>query len=85
MSALSCARCGRKLAEGEVRRVPGAVVWGAATACAFFHGGLWAREQLTRPYCARCRALLVPGIVLAAVGIFAVAAAGAIVWLRGTR
>jgi len=54
MNKLSCARCDRELAPGDERHVPTFIAGTTAFAFAFFHGGMWAKETLDKPFCARC-------------------------------
>ncbi len=83
MNLLTCSSCRRPLTDAEVRRVPDFVGWVAAFAFAFMHGGLWAREELRGPYCARCRAKIVPATLIIAALIFGAVAFGARLWLKG--
>jgi hypothetical protein len=81
MNKLSCARCDRELAPGDERRVPTFIAGTTAFAFAFFHGGMWAKETLDKPFCARC-ARVVAGIsVLACAAVLAAATAGLTLWL----
>jgi hypothetical protein len=79
----SCARCGRVLSPGEERRIPGLVAEGTAFAFAFFHGGMWAKETLNKPFCARCVRGVVGLAALAGALVLAAASAGLALWLRG--
>jgi hypothetical protein len=79
----TCNWCGKDLGDLGERFVPRLVRYPAAVAMAFIHGGMWAMQWLAKPFCARCRGILVP-LVLAGV-----AAAAAFVsflvrlWMRG--
>lgn len=84
MTASTCARCDRRLAPGEARRVPPLVAEATALAFAFFHGGMWAKETLDKPFCAPCVRRVVSLAVAAAAAVLAGAALGLIVWLRGS-
>jgi hypothetical protein len=85
MSPAFCTRCGRPLAPGEERTVPSFVAEATSFAFALFHGGMWAKETLFKPFCASCvrkvnaLALLVSAIALT------LGALGAAVWLHGPR
>lgn len=65
--------------------MPRPVVWATALAFGFFHGGMWAKETMDKPFCARCvrqtvrLALAVSAVVLTG------ASAGLLLWLRGPR
>lgn len=83
MTTGSCASCGRGLPAGEERRVSRPVVWAVSLAFGFFHGGMWVKETMDKPFCERCArqtarlALAVSAVVLAG------ASAGLWIWLRG--
>ncbi|HVE13839.1 MAG TPA: hypothetical protein VNI01_10630 [Elusimicrobiota bacterium] len=79
-----CAACERALGEKEERFVPPVLRYAAAFLFAFAHAGMWAMQILAKPFCPRCRGLLVPSIVVACAG--AVAAVGWAVryWLRAS-
>jgi hypothetical protein len=83
MAAVSCARCRKPLAPGEDRRVSPALALAASFAFAFMHGGMWAKEELSRPYCEPCRrsttrlAAVMTAVILFFAGI------GGVIWLRG--
>jgi len=79
----SCAYCGRALPPDEERRVPVLVAEGTALAFAFFHGGMWAKETLNKPFCAACVRRVVALAAAAAAVVLAGAALGLVVWLRG--
>lgn len=85
MTPLSCALCGDALEAGQARRVPGPVAGTTSFAFAFFHGGMWAKETLDKPFCARCVRKVVGLAAAAAAVVLAGAALGLAVWLRGTR
>lgn len=59
------------------------LVWATSLAFGFFHGGMWAKETMDKPFCERCLrqteklALAVSAVVLAG------ASAGLWLWLRG--
>ena len=79
----ACARCRKELRPEQARRVPAWVKWVASFSLAFAHGGMWANEELSRPYCARCRAVVIPmALSIAAVGL-TLAGVGLLIWLRG--
>lgn len=77
---MRCAWCRRELAAGEERRVPAVVKVPASVALAFMHGGMWVFRELSQPYCARCRARLVPFVVAATLAVLAAAAMGVAIW-----
>ena len=79
----TCARCGRRLAPDEERRVATFLAAATEIAFAFFHGGLWAKETLGKPFCASCVRLVVGLAVLISAVVLAAAAFGAAVWLHG--
>lgn len=83
MTTSACARCGRALSEDEERRVPVLVAEGTALAFAFFHGGMWAKETLNKPFCARCVRQVVSLALAVSAVVLAGAALGLAVWLRG--
>lgn len=76
-----CSACGRALAEDQARRVPAALRWLAAFALAIGHGGLWAKTELSRPYCARCVVRVAAFAALLACVMLAAAGFGAYLWL----
>lgn len=80
-----CARCGRELSTGGEARVPGWIAAVASTAMAFLHAGMWMRESLDAPFCARCRRRIVVVISALSAVVLSAAAAGVAVWLRGPR
>ncbi len=75
----ACARCRRERA----RPVPRWVKWAASFSLAFAHGGMWANEELSKPYCARCRALIIPLSLSFAALALLLASVGLALWLRG--
>jgi hypothetical protein len=83
MTNVSCARCGRALGPGEERRVPALVAEATAFAFAFFHGGMWAKETIGKPFCARCVRVVVGAAVAACAVVLTGAALGLALWLRG--
>ena len=84
MNLGACARCGRALTPGSGRRVPAFVAAATAIAFAFFHGGLWAKEALRGPFCARCVRAVAGLCVLVSAGVLAAASFGLALWLHGT-
>jgi hypothetical protein len=78
----ACGFCGRSLTPEEERRMPWFARIPAAIAMAFVHGGMWAMEGLAQPFCARCRAVLIPIILGAVCLVFGVVAFLAHLWLR---
>lgn len=85
MTTGACASCGKSISSGEERRVPGSVVWAISIAFAFGHGGMWAKELMGKPFCARCVSRVVTVALAVSAAILAAAAAGLAVWLRGPR
>jgi len=79
----ACARCGRALPPGAGRHVPAPVAAATEIAFAFFHGGLWAKEALGKPFCARCVRVVVGACVLVSAGVLAAASFGLALWLNG--
>lgn len=77
-----CNRCRLLLAVHDSGLVPSWVVTTASLALAFGHAGMWVQEELSRPYCARCRAWIVPLAVAAAALIFVVVFGIAAFWLK---
>ena len=76
-----CARCGKEGAEP----VGAWLRWLASLSLAFAHGGMWAQEELKKPYCARCRVRVV-AFSLALTGVaLLLASGGLLIWLRGPR
>jgi len=80
---MNCARCGRGLMNGSGRMVPAPVAAATAFAFASSHGGMWAKETLDKPLCARCVRTVVGLAVLASAAVFAGASLGLAVWLHG--
>ena len=70
-------------ARGEERLVPRFVAAATEIAFAFFHGGLWAKETLDKPFCARCVRTVVVLAVLISAGVLAAASFGLGLWLHG--
>lgn len=83
MANAQCAWCRKVLKPEEVRRVPVPLAWMTAFAMAFMHGGLWANEELRRPYCAPCRARIAPMAVALTAVIACGVGFGLRLWLRG--
>jgi hypothetical protein len=81
MKQTACSRCGRELAPGRVRHVPAFIAGTTAFAFAFFHGGMWAKETLGKPFCARCARFVAGVSVLACAAVLAAATAGLALWL----
>lgn len=77
----ACGYCRKPLSPGEERRVPRLLAWLAAFALAIGHGGLWAKSELARPYCARCLWKVAGFALLLASVISALAGVGARLWL----
>jgi hypothetical protein len=81
----SCARCGRALTPRSERRVPAFLAAATEIAFAFFHGGLWARETLSQPFCARCvRVVAALALAISAV-VLAAASFGLALWLHAPK
>lgn len=76
-----CSRCGKLLAGAELARIPLPLAWAAALALAMAHGGMWTRAELAKPFCARCRRRVAGFVLLAALVMAAIAAAGIRLWL----
>jgi len=85
MISRNCARCGGVLPPGRGRPAPAWVKVLASTALAFMHGGMWAHEELSRDYCAKCRRTVSAIALGLASVILAAAAFGVALWLRGPR
>ena len=81
----TCARCRRQLEAGEERRVPRLVVLIASFSLAFAHAGMWANEELRKPYCARCRRRVIPLVLGGIAFALALVSVGLRIWLRGPR
>lgn len=81
----ACARCRKELSSAEERRVPRLVVLIASFSLAFAHAGMWANEELRKPYCGRCRAVMIPLALSFAVVAMTLAGVGLAIWLRGPR
>ncbi len=79
---MECARCKRPLRPGEERRIPRLIALLASFALALGHAGLWAQSGLAKPFCPRCRRLVLAAALALTLGAALVAAAGAWVWLR---
>jgi hypothetical protein len=82
---VTCNRCGRPLSPDKRRYVPVLVAVPASAAAAFLHAGLWAREELAKPYCERDRNVIVAGAVGATAAMLAAASFGVALWLGGPR
>lgn len=54
----------------------------ASLAFAFLHGGMWAWEELSQPFCADCRDRESALALTAGVVILCIAIAGVFLWLR---
>lgn len=80
---MTCARCGRALTPDSERRVPAFLAAATAIAFAFFHGGMWAKETLDKPFCARCLRTVVGWAALVSVVVLAAASFGLALWLHG--
>ena len=50
-----CANCRKPLKPAQERHVSAVVAVVTSAAFAFMHGGMWAKEELSRPYCEECR------------------------------
>ena len=83
MTSETCARCGRALTLRAERHVPAFVAAATEIAFAFFHGGMWAKETLKKPFCARCVRAVVGLAVLISAGVLAAASFGLALWLHG--
>lgn len=83
VAPIACARCGRSLTPRSERRVPKPVAAATEIAFAFFHGGLWAKETLGDPFCARCVRVVVGLAVLVSGGVLTAASFGLALWLHG--
>jgi hypothetical protein len=78
---MTCARCSGEFPAEELKPVSPWVKIPASAALAFMHGGMWVFEELSKPYCAKCRRAVTTLAVGAAAVILAVAAGGVAVWL----
>lgn len=78
----ACGLCARELARGEGEPVPPALARTLAVAFGFFHGGAWAMEFLSHPFCPPCRRKAVFASALLAVLILSVVLAAVAFWLR---
>jgi hypothetical protein len=79
----SCARCGRPLTPLQERHVPAFIAAATEIAFAFFHGGMWARETMREPFCARCVRGVVGLAALVSAVVLAAASFGLALWLHG--
>jgi hypothetical protein len=79
----SCARCGLALTPRSERHVPAFVAAATEIAFAFFHGGMWAKETLGKPFCPRCVRTVAGLAVLISAGVLAAASFGLALWLHG--
>lgn len=82
MTARACGRCGRALGPAEGAPAPLWLARTAALACGLFHGGLWALEYLSHPFCRGCRRRVVAAAALGSAAVLAAAAVAARWWLR---
>jgi hypothetical protein len=80
---MTCARCGRPLTPSSERHVPAFLAAATAIAFAFFHGGMWAKDTLDRPFCARCLRLVVGLAILISAAVLVAASFGLALWLHG--
>ncbi len=78
-----CARCGRDLTPRSERHVPAFLAAATEIAFAFFHGGMWAKETLDKPFCARCVRTVVGLAVLISAVVLTAASFGLALWLHG--
>ena len=76
-----CAGCRRPLSGDQTRAIPAALALLASFALAMAHGGMWAKTELARPYCARCRRRVALFALLLAGVMGGVAAFGLHLWL----
>ena len=82
-AAGACARCKESFPVERLGRVPWPIKIAAALALALAHGGLWAYEELSRPYCPRCR-LVMLGVATLACALGAIAGGvGIAIWMTG--
>jgi hypothetical protein len=79
----TCARCGRALPPASQRRIPAPLAAATEIAFAFFHGGMWAKETLGKPFCARCIRVVAGLAVLISAVVLAAASFGLALWLHG--
>lgn len=79
----ACARCKKNSPSERLGRLPLPLRVGAALAFALVHGGLWAYEELKRPFCPRCRLLMgALSFGISALGL-AAAVIGVYIWTTG--
>ena len=78
-----CARCGRALTPDSERRVPASVAAATEISFAFFHGGMWAKETLGKPFCPRCVRTVIGLAVLISAVVLTAASFGLALWLHG--
>ena len=67
----------------SARHVPEFVAAATEIAFAFFHGGMWAKETLRKPFCARCVRSVVALAVLISAVVLTAASFGLALWLHG--
>jgi hypothetical protein len=79
----SCARCGRALTPETERHIPRFLAAATEIAFAFFHGGMWAKEALGKPFCARCARIVDAVAVAISAVVLAAASFGLALWLHG--
>jgi hypothetical protein len=71
------------LTPGSERYVPAFVAAATEIAFAFVHAGLWAKETLRKPFCSRCRRIVVGLALLVSAVLLTAAAFGVALWLHG--
>lgn len=65
--------------------MPRSIAVVASFALAFGHGGMWAAEELKRPYCARCRNAMIGFALFVTAVALGLASVGLAIWIRGPR
>lgn len=80
---MNCERCKKGFPAGEDKRVPKWIVILGAISLAFAHGGLWAYEELSKAYCARCRRVVISEVLVFVALALSVVGIAAALWLRG--
>ena len=83
MTTGPCARCGRALTPDSERRVPPFVAAATEISFAFLHAGMWAKDAMRRPFCARCARTVVGLAVLISAVVLTTASFGLALWLHG--